>query len=1517
MNAIRDARQARKERGQKNRQCNVFGLPTTAVPMPLSPSRVADFRFDSDAGTETDIIDRDGHADSPADGLLLPREAGRDESGSVTRRQGAIGNGQPWAPLPLPPPLLLPPTLPSTLEVTRPSTAGGLTQSSLRGPNAFTDDASRRPGTSDGKVNSNNSWFDNNNNNSTRLRLRSRTIGASTDDGTNTHTNNTQPPPTPKSRWPWARARAKSKPRVEKLPSPKLELEPEPEPELFFERPLPRTPEPAPQLPPPVTGAKWEEWEWEWEEWRSSSSAKFSFQKDAEGESLDLAAGGEGDSGVGFVGGGRVGGLFVPSAAGETPSASSCSTFPDFTTGTFPELTCASTAFPEFPASGSDSGSTWATTTSTASTSSTTASAGIDTATSLVSNPACGNCATTFPIPPETSYRASPAHPSTAPNLTTTTPVDTPVPTEPAAPAVVDTVCDVNHSPSPPPSPPPPPIPRRRSRGRTRARCPPREILPPVETDTTAQVLVNPEPVTGFATRVTINSISSAPTSITVTSRASSSPRRAGGATSNTSQKLENEDNSPQQQPPTTPTMQRFPDLSGSGTRRVMSREKISPIGSANFPSPSERSPTTPQRHHSPCPAPSSSKNNNTANINAITQQRNNSVGSTSTSNNHTDSSAPSDHHYNQWPLSTDPARSRPHAPGHPGEGLSNLFTRRARDRDPVSDTAAALGSTVPSPNTTTPPPTPPTTAATAERYYNSTIPFGRKPPAPESTNSPSTPTSTTNTRMLSSTATASPTHGRQPDPISSLDSGNYHHRMQSSGYHYRGEYQQPTLRPISNIKVAESPSSFRSQDTVSTTANATTITTERSSLITGRSSATSMDAGVLDDDDEPSVEDVMQMYEKGFYDDTDEELEAEEAALRGAQRPMSNSFYRYSLTTASAAAPPSPLASHPVAARAVSPLSPRSPLPPVPRGPPSLAPSSPTLPAHRLSPTSPGFPPYTVSPTSPTFPPHVHSPISHEFPSHTLSPTQHALPHHTPSPSSPTYRPRNDNDNALPIVDALPIHSSIPKDLPPVIRPVRRGSENRDSAKSMGDCEKESSDTLPSQAPPAPSVTPAVEPPEDPTSRDRYGFKKVNQYITREEYDAWDVAYTPYLERRHKKWAALMKESNLTTEHPNRFPPPSAKVKRFIRKGIPPEWRGAAWFYYAGGPAILGKHAGLYDRLVSQTASPADADIIERDLHRTFPDNYSFRPPGTSTASSGRQGPDPSETPMISALRRVLLAFSIYNPKIGYCQSLNFIAGLLLLFVPTEEQAFWLLNIVTRTLLPGTHETSLEGSKVDLGVLMTALRSSMPDLWRKLAGDGDEDALDTLSPASMTPQNQRPGTSRSNAPRHAIMRSRSRRARDAAPISAERLPPITITMAAWFMSCYIGTLPIETTLRVWDVFFYEGSKTLFRVALAVLKAGEDDIRAVDDPMEMFSVVQGLPRRMLDANELLGACFKRRNGFGHLSQGAVDGGRREMRERSERERDSAGSGGTVAGAGTEKRGGGLFGRRRRRDTDVV
>lgn len=529
--------------------------------------------------------------------------------------------------------------------------------------------------------------------------------------------------------------------------------------------------------------------------------------------------------------------------------------------------------------------------------------------------------------------------------------------------------------------------------------------------------------------------------------------------------------------------------------------------------------------------------------------------------------------------------------------------------------------------------------------------------------------------------------------------------------------------------------------------------------------------------------------------------------------------------------------------------------------------------------------------------------------------------------------------------------------------RGVAQDQTKHDSAKLVGaDEEVQRSDTgspsspitlakplspanAPAEAAASRPITPILaaqipqEPLEEPGCRDRYGFKKANANVTRDEYDAWDATYQEYLARRRRKWIAYLKDNSLMTDRPNRFPARNAKTKRFIRKGIPPDWRGAAWFYYAGGPAILGKHRGVYDDLVRRAALdpvgpgkiPNRAsevktlviEDIEKDLHRTFPDNVRFKPPRSATpppqTPDNRQASDEpmdeeaakraSEPVIITSLRRVLHAFALYNPRIGYCQSLNFLAGLLLLFVDTEEQAFWLLNVITRVYLPGTHEMSLEGSKVDLGVLMLTLKDSLPNVWKHIGGDEHEGPTKRFRGRRGVKDNTNSGPG-ANDP--------------------NRLPTITICMTAWFMSCFIGTLPIETVLRVWDVFFYEGSRTLFRIALTIFKLGESEIKAVADPMEMFGVVQSFPRKLIDCNAVMEACYRRRNGIGHLSQEVVEEKREERRagiRRWRAEQEAAANAMTnpmPAAAGLDlaadidvNRKGTLFGKRRDKDREQV
>ncbi|ODV60150.1 GTPase-activating protein, partial [Ascoidea rubescens DSM 1968] len=355
----------------------------------------------------------------------------------------------------------------------------------------------------------------------------------------------------------------------------------------------------------------------------------------------------------------------------------------------------------------------------------------------------------------------------------------------------------------------------------------------------------------------------------------------------------------------------------------------------------------------------------------------------------------------------------------------------------------------------------------------------------------------------------------------------------------------------------------------------------------------------------------------------------------------------------------------------------------------------------------------------------------------------------------------------------------------------------------------------------------------------DRYGFKKKTQFVSEDEYNQWWIDYEVYLSRRKKKWEIFMKQNGLSSyknDNPIRFPTKSNKLKKYIRKGIPAEWRGNAWWFYAKGSEKLNANIGLYDKIIENTLNikNQDTEIIERDLNRTFPDNLYFKNDNFLNLTNLS-----TETPLVQALRRVLTAFAAYQPQIGYCQSLNFIAGLLLIFMD-EEKSFWMLVIITTKLLPGVHDVNLEGVNIDQGVLMLCLKEYLPNIWEKIGFDFNEPSVNKQSK------------------------------KKTAEVNVRKLPPITLCTASWFMSCFIGIVPIESTLRIWDCFFYEESKIFIKMALTIFKLCEPKILKMKDEMEVFQLIQNYPKKLIDVNTLFDTCFKKRNGYNHISQDEIN-----------------------------------------------
>ncbi|CCF60517.1 hypothetical protein KAFR_0K01630 [Kazachstania africana CBS 2517] len=163
-----------------------------------------------------------------------------------------------------------------------------------------------------------------------------------------------------------------------------------------------------------------------------------------------------------------------------------------------------------------------------------------------------------------------------------------------------------------------------------------------------------------------------------------------------------------------------------------------------------------------------------------------------------------------------------------------------------------------------------------------------------------------------------------------------------------------------------------------------------------------------------------------------------------------------------------------------------------------------------------------------------------------------------------------------------------------------------------------------------------------------------------------------------------------------------------------------------------------------------------------------------------------------IQRLRNVLTAYSWKNPDVGYCQAMNIVCAALLIYM-TEEQAFWCLSNLCDVYVPGYYSKTMYGTLLDQKVFEAFVEEKLPVLNDYIV-------------------------------KHDIQ------------LSVVSLP--------WFLSLFYTSMPLEYAVRIMDIFFMNGAKTLFQVALAVLKLNADDILQADDDGMFIAIIKNYFRTL-------------------------------------------------------------------------
>jgi len=208
------------------------------------------------------------------------------------------------------------------------------------------------------------------------------------------------------------------------------------------------------------------------------------------------------------------------------------------------------------------------------------------------------------------------------------------------------------------------------------------------------------------------------------------------------------------------------------------------------------------------------------------------------------------------------------------------------------------------------------------------------------------------------------------------------------------------------------------------------------------------------------------------------------------------------------------------------------------------------------------------------------------------------------------------------------------------------------------------------------------------------------------------------------------------------------------VYKGIPDCIRCEVWRKFTNCAQLKEENEGIYEKYISQYVDNVTLNQIDIDIHRSLRNHVLY---------VERFGPG-----QIS-LFRILRAYSVYDPEVGYCQGMSDITAFLLLYIE-EEECFWLLTQLCRNEkynMQGFFAVEFPGLTKAYYIHNKVLENHLPDLFLHL------NQLDIL-------------------------------------------PPFYIIK--WLLKIFLDSLDEDLVRRIWDVVLYEGYYIMYTIIYVLLK---------------------------------------------------------------------------------------------------